>query len=95
MRKFIREAGHVKRRYLKTRKGNGKMNVNIPWKDEEDRIANFYITTNPDYGGIGLPKIIKINNPQPGEVAIYKKRNTPKIARIQKKREDNDAHISI
>ena len=24
MRKFIREAGHVKRRYLKTRKGNGK-----------------------------------------------------------------------
>ena len=32
---------------------------NALWIDEEDRIANFYITTNPDYDLIRLPKIIK------------------------------------
>ena len=36
-----------------------------PWNDEEDRIANFYITTNPKYDKIPLPKIIKIKHCSP------------------------------
>ena len=51
---------------------------NALWIDEEDRIANFYITTNPDYDLIRLPKIIKIKDPQPGEVPIFVKRSYPR-----------------
>ena len=63
-----------------------------PWKDEEDRRANFYITTNPLYNEIRLPRFIKIRNPQEGEVPIFEKRSYPKAARFHKKREDNDPH---
>ena len=71
---------------------NEVINSDIPWKDEEDRISNFYITGNPDYDKVPLPKIIKIKDPLPGEVAIFVKRNSPKIARIHKKKQDNDPH---
>ena len=66
--------------------------IHIPWRDEDDRIANFYVTTNSDYDRIRLPQTIRIIDPQPGEVAIYVKRSIPKIARIHKKKEDNDPH---
>ena len=59
---------------------------------EEDRISNFYITGNPDYDEIPLPKIIKIKDPLPGEIGIYVKRHAPKIARIHKKKQDNNPH---
>ena len=62
------------------------------WKDEEDRVANFYITADPQYHNKRLPKIIKIKDPRCGEVSIYVKRNQPKAARIHKKKEDNDPH---
>ena len=65
---------------------------NDPWIDEEDRVANFYITTNPKYNRTRLPRIIKIRNPQEGEVPIFEKRSYPKAARIHKKREDTDPH---
>ena len=70
---------------------NGEANED-PWKDEEDRMANFYITTNPKYDNIRLPKFIKLKNPRDGEVPIYEKRTFPKAARIHKKREDTDPH---
>jgi hypothetical protein len=63
-----------------------------PWEAEEDRVANFYITTNPNYDRIPLPRFIKLKNPKEGEVPIYEKRTFPKAARIHKKREDNDPH---
>ena len=63
-----------------------------PWKDEEDRIANFYITTNSLYNHKRLPNIIKIKDCQPGEVPIWKKRSFPKAARVHKKKEDTDPH---
>jgi hypothetical protein len=63
-----------------------------PWKDEEDRVANFYITTNQQYNYIRLPNFIKLKNPKDGEVPIFEKRSFPKAARIHKKREDNDPH---
>ena len=56
------------------------------WKDEEDRVANFYITANSRYYNKRLPKIIKIKDPRCGEVSIYVKRNQPKAARIHKKK---------
>ena len=62
------------------------------WKDEEDRVANFYITADPRYHNKRLPKMIKIKDPKCGEVSIYVKRNQPKAARIHKKREDNGPH---
>ena len=65
---------------------------NHPWKDEEDRVANFYVTTNPQYHNTPLPKIIKIKNPREGEIPIYEKRSFPKAVRIHKKREDTDPH---
>ena len=61
-----------------------------PWVDDEDRIANYFITANPDYHYVPLPQYIKIKNPNPGEVPIFEKRSFPKAARIHKKREDND-----
>ena len=63
-----------------------------PWTDEDDRVANFYITTNPEYNKKKLPNIIKISNTKDGEVAIYIKRSFPKAARIHKKNENNDPH---
>ena len=65
---------------------------NDPWVDDEDRIANYYITTNPLYNGIPLPKTIKIRNPMEGEIPIFVKRSYPKAARMHKKREDNEPH---
>ena len=32
------------------------------WKNDEERIANFYITGDPNYNYIRLPKIIKLKN---------------------------------
>ena len=63
-----------------------------PWIDEEDRVANFYITTNRDYDGIRLPNTIKIRDPKVGEVPIFVKRSQPKVVRMHKKKEDNDPH---
>ena len=64
----------------------------VPWKDDEDRVTNFYVTANPKYHHIRLPEIIRLKDPFPGEVPIFKKRSFPKAARIHKKREDNDPH---
>jgi hypothetical protein len=61
-------------------------------EDEEDddyMVANFIITPNP-LARWRLPKIIKIKDPLPGEVAIWKKRNFPKAMRVHKKREDTN-----
>ena len=63
-----------------------------PWIDDEDQVANYYITTNPKFKLKKLPKIIKINNTRGGEVPIYVKRSFLKAARIHKKREDNNPH---
>ena len=65
---------------------------NVPWTDDEDRIANFYITTNENYNKKRLPDFIKLTNCQPGEVAIWRKRSYPKAARIHKKKQDTDPH---
>ena len=65
---------------------------NDPWEDEEDRVANYFITTNPKYDYVRLPRFIKLKDPQEGEVPIYEKRTYPKAARIHKKRQDNDPH---
>ena len=56
------------------------------WKDDEDRIANFFITTNPKYHHIKLPSTIKIENCYPGEVPLWEKRSFPRAARIHKKK---------
>ena len=64
----------------------------IPWRDEEDRLANFYITTDERYNKTPLPDYIKIKDCQPGEVPIWRKRTYPKAARIHKKKEDTDPH---
>ena len=45
-----------------------------PWIDDDERRANFYITTNPDYNYIRLPQFIKLKNPRPGETSLYQKR---------------------
>ena len=37
-----------------------------PWIDEDDRVKNFYVTTNALYDKIRLPKTIKISNPEHG-----------------------------
>ena len=63
-----------------------------PWEDDEDRVANFLVTTNPKYKYIRLPQYIKLKNPNDGEVPIYEKRSFPKAARIHKKREDSEPH---
>ena len=54
-------------------------------------VANFIITPNP-LARWRLPQIIKIKDPLPGEVAIWKKRNFPKAMRVHKKREDTNPH---
>jgi len=62
------------------------------WTDEEDRIINVYITTNSTYNHKQLPSFIRLENCQPGEVQLWKKRSFPKAARFHKKREDNDPY---
>ena len=62
------------------------------WKDEEDRVANFFITADPRYHNKRLPKFIKIKDARCSEVPIYIKRNQPKAARIHKKMQDKDPH---
>ena len=68
---------------------NGAFNQ---WKDDEDRVANYYITTNSKYDLKMLPSTIKINNCYPGEISIWEKRSFPKAVRIHKKKEDIDPH---
>ena len=36
--------------------------------------------------------MIKIKDPLPGEIPLWRKRSFPKALRIHKKRENNDAH---
>ena len=64
----------------------------IPWNNDEDRVANFYITTIDKYNKIRLPNFIKVRDCHPGEVPLWKKRTFPKAARMHKKREDTDPH---
>jgi hypothetical protein len=56
-----------------------------PWIDDDDRVANFFITTNPKFDYIQLPQYIKLKDPKDGEVPIFEKRSFPKAARIHKK----------
>ena len=62
------------------------------WKDEEDRIANYYITVNSSYNFDPSPATIRLRNCQPGEVSIWEKRMFPKAVRFHKKKESNDPH---
>ena len=62
------------------------------WKDDEDRVANFYITTDEKYNRVRLPEFIIIENCQSGEVPIWRKRSFPKAARIHKKNEESEPH---
>lgn len=62
----------------------------VPWKNEDDRISNFYITTNSAYDYKRLPKFIKLGNCQPGEISTLVKQSFPKAARFHKKRQDTD-----
>ena len=64
----------------------------IPWRDEEDRIANYYVATNSIYNIEPLPKFIKLKDCQPGEIYLWEKRKNPKAARMHKKRSDTDPH---
>ena len=57
-----------------------------PWKDNEDQLSNFFITTNEKNNYVRLPKYINIQDPIPGEVPLWEKRSFPKAARIHKKR---------
>ena len=62
-------------------------------KEEGDEDFNFIISKDyPHLTRIRLPKIIKIRDPLPGEVALWKKRSFPKAMRIHKKREDTNPH---
>ena len=57
---------------------------------EEYKVANYIISPDPLKQTIRLPELIKIKNPVPGEVAIWRKRKSPKAIRVHKKREDTD-----
>ena len=60
-------------------------------EDLEYTVANSIIS--PSHGSrVRLPEIIKIRDPLPGEVALWKKRDFPKAMRMHKKREDTDPH---
>ena len=48
--------------------GNEQNEGDDPWEDDEDRVTNYYVTTNPEYNDIPLPKIIKLTNPKDGEI---------------------------
>ena len=59
-------------------------------EDEDDyEVANIIITPRP-FMRVPLPRFIKIKDPLPGEVALWKKRDFPKAMRIHKKRQDTD-----
>ena len=62
------------------------------WENEEERVADFYVTTNEKYHYTRLPNVIRLNDCNPGEVPIWVKRTFPKAARIHKKKENNDPH---
>ena len=47
---------------------------------------------NHDNSNIPLPATIRLKDPVPGEIPIWKKRTYPKAMRIHKKREDTDPH---
>ena len=64
----------------------------IPWKDQEERVADYFVTTNSKYNTEPLPKFIKLSNCQPGEIYLWEKRKVPKAARMHKKRPDTDPH---
>ena len=69
--------------------------LNSESDDEENddyKVANFIICPDPNKQSIRLPEIIKIRNPMPGEVAVWRKRAFPKAMRVHKKKEDNDPH---
>ena len=71
------------------------MNINSESQDEESeeyKVANYIICPDPYKQSILLPKFIKIKDPMPGEVAIWRKRDSPKAMRIHKKKEDTDPH---
>ena len=61
-------------------------------EEDEDRVAKYYITTNPKYKNRKLPQFIKIKDPVPGEVTLWSKRSFPRAARMHKKQKDNDPH---
>ena len=58
--------------------------------DDEHEISNFIIKANEKETKVYLPEMIRISNPLPGELSIWKKRRFPKAMRIHKKREDTD-----
>ena len=61
-------------------------------EDDLDYLVENFIISPSDGNRVRLPEIIKIRDPLPGEVALWKKRNFPKAMRIHKKREDTDPH---
>ena len=72
-------------------------------EDEDTSIKNFDSDTNEkdelsthiisaECRGKILPTMIKIKDPLPGEIPLWRKRSFPKALRIHKKRENNDAH---
>ena len=64
----------------------------IPWKNNEDRIANYFVTIDPGHNLSTLPNIIRIKDCQPGETSMWEKRSFPKAARFHKKRQDTDPY---
>ena len=58
----------------------------------EYMVANYIISPDPQKQFILLPNTIKIKNPLPGEISIWRKRKTPKAIRVHKKQEDTDAN---
>ena len=59
-------------------------------EDEDDyEVANIIIAPRP-FMRDPLTRFIKIKDPLPGGVALWKKRDFPKAMRIHKKRQDTD-----
>ena len=54
--------------------------------DDEHEISNFIIKANEKETKVYLPEIIRISNPLPGELSIWKKRRFPKAMQIHKKK---------
>ena len=59
--------------------------------ENDDDFPSKYIVTATN-NKILLPQIIKIKDPLPGEIFIWRKRTFPKALRMHKKRQDNDPH---
>ena len=57
---------------------------------DDYEIVNYIITANPKVKNLSLPERIRIMNPLPGEVSIWKKRSFPKAMRIHKKKQDTE-----